>query len=289
VQVRSAGMSALPLADLTATATLVLAAAALVLALATVGLVLATRAATVDARRAARAELDAVQRQLAAGYRPVLVDVLRTAPAPDDMDSQLDVAQQYQDFDPRTVFVKVDAAAVFISVPLRNVGRGLAVIDPSGVGISGPGIGQPESRAVQRAHVPIGETTRIDITAAHATGEPIAIGTVWDLRVPYADFAGAQRTVVSLHVVCRGEDAQGPWLVERVDQMAAGAREAAVAREPAAIPEPAGDEPTPADQAPSIDEVPATEAPGPKRGVRGEPVTDVWGNPVRKPKRRGRS
>ncbi len=275
-------MSPLPLADLTATATLVLAVAALVLALAAVALVLAMRAATADTRRAARAELDVLQRQLAAGYRPLLADVLTTAPAPADMDARLDVSQQPEGFDPRTVFVKVDAAKAFISVPLRNLGRGLAVIDRSGLEISGPGLGDSEHRGVQRSHVPVGETTRIDISAAHAVGEPIATGTVWEVRVPYADFAGTQRTVVSLQLVCRGDDARGPWLVERVEQETAGARE------PARDPEPLRDEQTAAEPAPWVDEVPAPDSSAPKRGVRDEPVVDVWGKPVTKPRRGSR-
>ena len=276
-------MSALPLADLTATATLVLAAAALVLALAAVALVLGTRAAATHARQAAAADRALLRRQLAAGYRPVLVDVLTTAPVPDDMDPRLDVAQQPIEFDPRTVFVEVDAAKVFISVPLRNVGPGLAVLDRSGVEIRGPGLGDPEHRAVQRIHVPVGETTRIDISAAHAVGEPISTGTVWELRVPYADFAGTQRTVVRLQLVCHGDDAQGPWLVEHVEQ------ETAVAPEPIEARDLAADEQTAGDQAPRLDEVPAPDSWAPRRGVRDEPVVDLWGNPVRRPKRRERS
>ncbi len=270
-------MSALPLADLTATATLVLAAAALVLALAAVALVLGTRAVTGDAWRAARGELAVLQRQLAAGYRPLLVDVLTTAPVPDDMDPRLDVAQQPIEFDPRTVFVVVDAAKVFISVPLRNVGRGLAVLDRSGVEISGPGLGAPEHRAVQRSHVPVHETTRIDIIAVHAVAEPTPTGTVWELRVPYADFAGTQRTVVRLQLVCHGDDAQGPWLVEHVDQETTGAHAPVLDEQPA-------DEVQTAREQARRGYVATTDSSAPRPGVRGEPVTDVWGNPVRKPK-----
>ena len=275
-------MTALPMADVSAKATLVLAVIALVLALATLAFVLVTRAATTDARKDAAAERDLLRRQLAAGYRPLLVDVLSTAPLPDDVDPRFDVAPQPQGFDPRTVFVKVDAGKLFISIPLRNVGRGLAVIDRSGVGISGPGLGEPGHRVVQRSHIPVTETTRIDIAAAHAVGEPIAMGTVWELRVPYADFAGTQRTVVSLQLVCRGDDARGPWIVERVDQETDGAQE------PATDVQTALDEQTAGGQAPSGGQRPATDPSAAPRGVRGEPVTDVWGNAVTKPKRRDR-
>ena len=275
-------MSALPLADLTATATLVLAVAALVLALAAVALVLATRAATAHGWQVARTELAVLRRQLAAGYQPLLVDVLATAPAPDDMDARIYVAQPPEGFDPRTVFVDVEAGEVSISVPLRNVGRGLAVIDLSGIGVSGPGLGEPQYRVVQRGHVPVDETTRIEMVAVRAKGEPIATGTAWELRVPYADIAGTQRTVVRLQLVCRGDDAQGPWLVERVEQ------ETAVAPQPIEARDLAADEQTAGDQAPRLDEVPAPDSSAPKRGVRDEPLVDVWGNPVRGPNRRER-
>jgi hypothetical protein len=279
-------MTVLPIADLTATAILVVAAITLCLALATVALVLVTRAGIAQGREAAKAELDDLRRQVAAGYQPLLVDVLTAAPVPEDMGARLDVEQQPSPnvtvhhpgpvvetklpgmqpeyFDPRTVFVKVDAAKVFLSVPLRNVGRGLAIIDGAGAGIGGPGIGELVYRAVERYHVPVNETTRIDIITRYAMGEPIPTGTVWRLQVPYVDFVGTQRTVVTLQLVCRGDDAQGPWLVERVEQETAG------------------------DRQPHRDEAPTPNSPAQKIEARREQVTDVWGNPVTKRKRRNR-
>jgi hypothetical protein len=48
--------------------------------------------------------------------------------------------------------------------------------------------------------------------------DTIGRGTRWLLIVPYVDFAGQQRTVAKIQIVCRGDDVQGPWRVERVDQ-----------------------------------------------------------------------
>ena len=253
----------LPMADLTATATLILAGITLGLALAIVALVNAIRRGTAQARADAAAQLQVLQRQLHAGHRPLLVDVLRTAPVPDDTEAAHTTLPgiEPEHFDPRTVHVKLAASQVSISVPLRNVGRGLAVIDGLGVEITGPGLGEPEYRAVQRRHVPVDETTRIELVASHATDEPVTSGAVWTVRVPYTDFAGEQRSNARLEIVCRGEDAEGPWYVERVDQEADR------------------------DELMYVAEAPAPAAPA-RREPRREPVTDLWGNPKSKGKDR---
>lgn len=239
----------IPFADLTAVATLVLAGITLLLAAGTMALVLVTRAATAQARADARAELKVLERQVGSGYRPLLVDVLTTAPAPDDMGAlcDADIGQgpsatvhysgpvvwtklpgtERRPFDPRTVFVLFEGGRIFLSVPLRNVGRGLAVIDGEGVELAGSLVGELRHRSIQRYHVPVGETTRIDlITAAHRWDHSyevmpgrVMFGITWDFAVPYTDFAGQQRTTARVQIVCRGEQVEGPWLVERVDQL----------------------------------------------------------------------
>jgi hypothetical protein len=135
----------------------------LVLAIATVGLVLVTRHGISQARADARAELKILERQVGAGYRPLLVDVPSTAPVSPDMGALYDVTRaegpnlrvndpgpvietkfpghESKFFDPRTVFVSFEGAMIYISVPLRNVGRGLAVIDGDAVEIAGDHIG----------------------------------------------------------------------------------------------------------------------------------------------------
>lgn len=236
------------LADLTATATLILSGITLALVVATVALVWATRAGTAEARRDAKAELDLLQRQIGAGYRPLLVDVLLGAPTPPDMGARQLTVQLGDDptargaamrvetklpgieptlIDPRSVFVLFQAMKIYISVPLRNVGRGLAVIDGGNVELRGPLVGALEYRTIQRYHVPVGETTRIDLIATYLRQQARDLttqghtlrGIVWELLVPYTDFAGQQRTVSRLEMVCRGDDVKGPWLVERVAQL----------------------------------------------------------------------
>jgi hypothetical protein len=283
------------LADLTATATLILAGITLALAIGTVALVVVTRQGTTQAREDAKAELEVLERQVGAGYRPLLVDVLTAAPPPPDMGAETNVQARSREqdvvysgptvetkipgieparFDPRTAFVLFQAGKIYLSVPLRNVGRGLAAIDGGGVELAGAMVGQLEYRTIEREHVPVGETTRIDLISTYLRQQASDLaeqghtmrGISWRLTVPYCDFAGEQRTVVRLQIVCRGDDVNGPWVVERADQ-----------------------ESTRDEEAPRHDAAPTEVSPAPtnRRGLMGQPVTDMWGNAPR-PKRRYR-
>ena len=288
-------MGALPIADLTATATLILAGIALALAIATVALVVVTRQGTARAQ----AELRLLERQVASGYRPLLVDVISTAPPPPDMGALYNISRsegpnrvtEYPGpvietrfpghepalFDPRTAFVSLEADKIHLSVPLRNVGRGLAVIDGDGVEVTGPLVGALEYRAIQRPHVPVGETTRVDMITGYLReqggdlGEQghTFVGIAWELSVPYHDFAGEQRTVARLRLICRGDDGAGPWRVERVEQ------------------ESPGDQERLSEDLRDTDPAPRTAKKAPRLRVREEPVVDLWGNPVG-PRRRKR-
>jgi hypothetical protein len=222
-------------------ATYVLAGITLALVAATISLVLSTRAGTARAQEAAQAELKLLERQVGSTYRPRLVDVLSRGPVLDYMGAEFDVetgqgpnatirhpgptiearfgnAMEPERFDPRTVFGKLDGGRVFLSAPLRNVGRELAVIDGGSVELEGPGLLAAEYRTIQRYHVPVNESTRVDLIVRLTPQADIPLGLAWFLLVPYADFAGEQRTVAKLQLVRRGEGESGPWLVERVDQ-----------------------------------------------------------------------
>lgn len=218
--------------DLTAIATLILAGIALALVLATIRLVVATRAGTAQAQADARQVLGLLQRQLEFSQRPLLVAVPTAAPP---------------------VSVSFEGAKIHVSLPLRNVGRGLAMIDGEGVGLSGPGVGALESRTVQEDYVPPGETTRLDLLAAFGDG-PIATGTVWQLTVPYLDSAGRQRAVARLQIVRRTDDA---WFVERVEQASTS------------------------ETKPVYDEPAEPDDPGPT-SERQATLTNIWGQPLAK-------
>jgi hypothetical protein len=116
------------------------------LVVATVALVIVTRQGTEQARAAARDELNLLRQQFGAEHRPLLVDVLTTADVPPDVGASEDVHRMVgpnetvvyseptietmfdglpvESFDPRTVFVRLSGDMIYISAPLRNVGRG---------------------------------------------------------------------------------------------------------------------------------------------------------------------
>jgi hypothetical protein len=190
---------------------------------------------------------------------------------------------------------------------LRNVGRGLAVIDRGGVALTGPLIGPITYRTIQRQHVPVGETTRVDLISTDLTqqggdlaGERVGMrGVSWQLTVPYCDFAGAQRTVAHLELVCHGDDVNGPWLVERVEQESPRGQLPAPEQESLRGQGPAPEQKSPRDQGPAheqesrgddlpdADLSPPTAAGRRRAGVKNQPVTDLWGNP-KTPRRRNR-
>lgn len=259
-------------------ATLVLSAITLALLIATVTVLARTRAAIAQVRADARRELGLLRRQLAAGERPILLDVLPNSPVAPDMDGETRFpGLEPRGVDPRDVFVALDEGKLYISVPLRNAGGGPAVLDGGGVTLSGPRVGDLEYRSVRREHIPASETTRVDLIADHETGEAPGSGVAgsamrsvaWELTVPYSDLAGERQAVSRFQIVCRGDDAEGPWLVERV------AHELPHARGAQTDDFPDGTPPARTDDRPQ------------RAGIRNEPVVDLWGNPVR-PKRRSR-
>jgi hypothetical protein len=253
-----------PTADLTATAALVVAGIALALAIGAVAVVAVVRA-----------ELKLLRRQLGAGDRPLLIDVLVDAPVPSDMagpsmETELPGIPPRR-FDPRTVFVSIEAGRAYLSVPLRNVGRGLAVVDRDGAEIEGAGLGGLEYRAIRRRHVPVNETTRVDLVAVYDMRELERVrDAAWRLTVPYTDFAGEQRTVARLGIACRGQDAEGTWEVVRVDQESGD-------REPSRVAAP---------PLPSVQPEPVAEGPRDAAAPGQQQVTDIWGYPISKRRRR---
>lgn len=247
-------------------------AAALVIAAITLALVIVALRLVVGTR----AELELLRRKLGAGHRPVLADVPVTAPVPADMGAEEGPAGptvetslpgiRPQRIDPRRPFVAVEGQKIYLSVPLRNVGQGLAVLDRSRVALAGPLIGELEYRALHGEHVPAGETTRIDVIAARAPDPAEEREITWELSVPYSDSDGRHRAVAHVQMVCRGDEITGPWRIEHVEQESERAQEPYVEEGPA----------------------PPQAEPAPRpTGVRGEPVVDLWGNPIQ-PRRRTR-
>jgi hypothetical protein len=168
----------------------------------------AMRETTAEQVAAARDEIDA-------RHRPLFIEVSPTGPITPDMGAHrqpdinvapgreipMTITQRLPglssiEIDPRILFVRFEAASAFVSVPLRNVGRGLAVIDRDGLTLTGPTLGELQALLVRRVRVPDRETTRVTIRVAHAVGSRrLTPADQWCVRVPYVDFAGRQRTV----------------------------------------------------------------------------------------------
>jgi hypothetical protein len=195
-----------------------------------------TRDAAADAKRDAEREIGLLQQQLEAEHRPLLIEVVPFGPIYPDMGARPnpDVVDHHQgslpptievkfsqregyEVDPRSVCVEIEGGTAYVSVPLRNVGRGLAVIDPNSIDIHGIALGPVSHRVAQRERIPVGETTRIEVAAHCRVGVPIDRAEDWCLDVRYGDFAREQLTQAKIQLRCP-DGPQGPWYIVDVDQ-----------------------------------------------------------------------
>lgn len=120
------------------------------------------------------------------------------------------------EFDPRLVYVRLEGGSAYVSVPLRSVGRGLAVIDTSSIDLRGVALGSVSWRTARRQRVPVGETTRIEVIACYQVGVPIDQAEDWCLHLRYTDFAGEQPAHAAIRLGCP-DGPQGPWYIVDVD------------------------------------------------------------------------
>jgi hypothetical protein len=212
-----------------AVVTAVLAAAAIVAAVFTWrGLRTAAEdlRATQDATTVAQ---EMAQRQIEASYRPLLIDVPPYGPidpndplvsADDSPRIRLDFPGGHTDFaDPRQIYVHLSGPRANIAIPLRNVGQGLAVVDPALVSVFGQRIGEMEPPVVQRKRIPPGEITRI-LCTPRLVSPGLGVATypwVLEVRVQYSDFIGGQGAVVVVYLEQQFSDAE--WLLKDVEQI----------------------------------------------------------------------
>jgi hypothetical protein len=225
--------------ELTAYSTLALAVLTALLAVAAViAAVLAKR--SIDAqlqtaaqdlqatREATQAAQIATERQIEASRRPLLIDVAPDGPIQPDMGAirqqrinvsagrAESVGPQFVHLpfpgghlaaaDPRQVRVEQTAGRLHVMVPLRNAGNGLAVIDANEVRGTGAATRRLMGCEVQRERVPPGETTRILCTHEVIIGEQQPDSEIYELAVPYRDFAGGQLTVALVRLEHVGND-----------------------------------------------------------------------------------
>lgn len=179
----------------------------------------ATREATQTAQATA-------QRQLAASYRPLLIDVVPSGPVSENdrvlIASQGRINVEFpgghtDGFDPRQIYVGLSGGRINIAVPLRNVGSGVAVVLPALIWVGGQRIGTMEGCDVQSKLVPPGETTRV-VCAPRLTQQEMAdYPWVVILHVPYQDFAGGQLTIARVMLEQRYKETE--WVLHAIDQL----------------------------------------------------------------------
>jgi hypothetical protein len=236
-------------------------------------LIAATNAQVAATREAAKSEIEATQnaadrqvaaarQQLDAEHLPFLIEVRPNGPLFPDMESRANPsvragepgslpvrmtmstairfanAREVEEVDPRALVVRIERGMAFVSLPLRNVGRGLAIIDTANMTLQGlPWIGKQKTYPrAEPERVPPGETTRIYlISEYHTIGDQQGPTRMthedrWTLRVPYRDFAWEQPSTLEILLGYEGDGAAvGTWFVSTVRAVAPWTQEAAYA------------------------------------------------------------
>jgi hypothetical protein len=214
-----------------ATTDWITAISTLVLAVFTIGLVVVTAFTVRHAQRTYNAErLDAIEdretqlttigAQILAQYRPTLIEVQPSGPVYPEMGAKVAPnGEQLLDFqlgtfqakvDPRVAYVELTPTGIIISFAVRNVGFGLAIIDPEKVRFFGPEIAAFALPEVHRPRVPVGETARLDFHAQFKSPGVTPQLEVWVFYVEYTDYRGLQPTVAGFGLQ---QDPIGQWYV----------------------------------------------------------------------------
>jgi len=184
-----------------------------------------------DATRAAQANAD---RQMRMEQQPLLIDVAPGSAVSDVLlpptrfaTGELTQGQPYVqmnfphghnvNLDPHRIYVDIASGWAYVGVPLRNVGRGLATIDPDDIRLFGPGLERLAVCDVLRQRVPPGESSRILCTSHYSHVEQPSFPHTLEFLVPYRDFAGDQLTVAYFRIVQRDKDE--PWTLSSVRQV----------------------------------------------------------------------
>ncbi len=180
-------------------------------------------------REATKAAQEGAQRQLRASYRPLLIELPPYGPA-DENDPVLEAGPAEGRVplrfpggheglaEPRGVYVALSGPRINVSVLLRNVGNGLAVIHPMQVQLLGQRM-LPQRlgeflTVVERPRVPPGETTRILHAPTINHTEMADYPWVLTLRVPYWDFAVEEGWVALIYLEQAYQDE--PWSLREI-------------------------------------------------------------------------
>jgi hypothetical protein len=180
-------------------------------------------------REATKAAQEAAQSQLRASYRPLLIELPSYGPAdendpvleggPDEGRVPLSFPGGHEGTaELRGVYVALSGPRINVSVLLRNVGNGLAVIHPMQVQLLGQRmlpqrLGEYVTK-IERPRVPPGETTRILHAPTISHTEMVGYPWVLTLRVPYWDFAGEEGWVALIFLEQAYQDE--PWSLREI-------------------------------------------------------------------------
>ena len=196
------------------------------------------------AREAADRQVEEMRAQLDAASRPLQIEVEPNGPIYPDMGARpnpnirprsegnvpdtitVRFGATTVEIDPRETYVKFTGGLANLSVPLRNVGRGLACIHTPGIHLDAADLAGAEWLEVRRERVPVGESTRISLIVRYPPGldipslDPRSETEPWVLHVPYTDFAGGQPAYVSIHLTRETNDSPDVgWFVVSLEQI----------------------------------------------------------------------
>jgi hypothetical protein len=124
--------------------------------------------------------------------------------------------------DPRKSYVHVaedqdkNKPRINIAIPLRNVGNGLAMIQPWLIVVQGPCIAETGGAGTVRPSVPPGETTRIFCAPRLFNDQTPNYPWSLTVTVPYTDFAGRQNTYAKIHLIKLDQDIS--WTLSEIEQ-----------------------------------------------------------------------
>ncbi len=157
------------------------------------------------------------------GARPATQDVQHREAS--DVVISVSHTNATQDIDPRRIWVNQQGDVVLISIPLRNVGQGLALVHEREMHLLGTAIKAPIKRYAKPPRVPAGETTRVNVTCRVDT-QRLLLALLegirdWRMEIPYTDFVGGQPTRAVVSLRCEpGADIDHPtaWYVTDVEQ-----------------------------------------------------------------------
>jgi hypothetical protein len=206
-------------AELTAYATLGLGVFTVVLAIAAIGAAIAAAKSLREARTSTDIAKKMAERQIEATRRPLLIDVPIAGPIdpnerliPNRSDPRVLVRFGdgfEEEADPRQICVRRRSERLYIAVPLRNIGTGVAVLAPPfSILALGPWVPETSFPRTERRFVPPGETTRISCVA-RIHGEPDSYPWVVTVSAVYHDFLHRQESVITVYL--EQSEMNGEW------------------------------------------------------------------------------